>query len=117
MAVYGSVVHVIWQNTSDGTVKYLRGNLDGTSGLQTPFDRDVSARLLRQGADLVTLEGASPNSSYRILASHGGTLHQGTCDAAGRATLPNRFITPDKALLVQVQSLMGPTLLKLGLQP
>ena len=72
---------------------------------------------MRQGADLVTLEGTAPNSTYRILASHGGTLYQGTFDATGRATLPNRFIKPDKALLVQVQSLMGATLLKLGLQP
>ena len=116
VAVYGSVVHVIWQNTSDGTVKYLRGTLDGTSGLHAISNRDASARLLRQGADLITLEGAAPNSTYRILASQGGTLHQGTCDAAGRANLPSRFVTPDRPLLVQVQNLLGPTLLKLGLR-
>jgi hypothetical protein len=117
VAVHGSVVHVIWQNTSDGTVKYLRGTLDGTSGLTTNSARAVSARLLRQGADVVTLEGAAPGSTYRILASHGVTLHEGQCDPAGSATLPRRFITPDRPLLVQVQTLTGPALLKLGLQP
>ena len=117
VAVHGSTVHVIWQNSADGTVKYLRGTLDGASALTSPTPAITTPRLVRQGPDLITLEGAAPGSTYRILASHGATLHKGTCDPSGRASLPSRFLTPGTTLLVQAQASAGPTLLKLGLAP
>jgi hypothetical protein len=110
-------VHVIWQNSADGTVKYLRGTLDGASALTSPTPDITTPRLVRQGPNLVTLEGATPGSSYRILASHGATLHEGTCDSSGRASLPSRFLTPGTPLLVQAQASAGPTLLRLGVAP
>jgi hypothetical protein len=114
VAVHGSTVHVIWQNSADGTVKYLRGTLDGASALTSPTPAITTPRLVRKGPDLITLEGAAPGSTYRILASHGTTLHKGTCDPSGRASLPSRFLTPGTPLLVQAQTPTGPTLLRLG---
>jgi len=108
---------VIWQNSADGTVKYLRGTLDGASALTSPAPAITTPRLVRQGPDLVTVEGAAPGSTYRILTSHGATLHEGTCDPSGRASVPSRFLTHGTPLLVQAQTPSGPTLLKLGLAP
>ena len=114
VAVHGNTVHVIWQNSADGTVKYLRGTLGDPSHLQPTSAAPTGAQLLRQGTGHILLQGATPHSTYRILSATGAIQHEGTCNASGQAILPPRH-TPSPLLLVQAQTPKGGTMLKLGL--
>jgi len=113
VAVHGNTVHVIWQNSADGTVKYLSGTLDGTSALSSPTPSIPSPRLLRHGPDRVLLRDARPGSTYRILDASGATLHEARCTLNGTVDLPSRFLaTP--TLFVQAEGSARPILMRLG---
>lgn len=113
VAVQGNTVHVIWQNSADGTVKYLRGTLDGTSAVQHAPVSTLQPHLTRLGPDRVMLRDARPGSTYRILDASGATLHEARCTLNGTADLPSRFLaTP--TLFVQAEGATLPILLRLG---
>jgi len=109
VAIHGSTVHVIWQNSADGTVKYLRGTLDSTSDL-APSAASARARLVRSALGQVTIQQALPLSAYRIVNAAAATLHGGRCDDLGTATLPTPASGP--LTLVQVEDAQGWTLLR-----
>jgi hypothetical protein len=106
-------VHVIWQNSADGTVKYLRGTLDGTSAVQAAPVSTLKPHLTRLGPDRVMLRDARPGSTYRILDASGAILHKARCTLYGTADLPSRFLaTP--TLFVQAEGATLPILLRVG---
>ena len=82
VAIHGNQLHVIWQNSGDGTVKCLRGTLGDPSHLQPTSEAPTGAQLLRQGTGHILLQGATPHSTYRILSATGAVLHEAP------ATLP-----------------------------
>jgi hypothetical protein len=113
VAIHGNTVHVIWQNSANGTVKYLRGTLDGTSALQPTPSSSSQPRLTRLGPDWVLLRDARPGSTYRILDASGATLHEARCTPNGTANLPTRFLSTP-TLFVQTEGASFPALLRLG---
>ena len=113
VAIHGNVVHLIWQNSQSGTVKYLRGTIDGTESVSTTPKRPI-ASLQRTGPSTVQLVHAVPMSSFDVLDAAGSLLHRGQCDASGTATIPDRF-TQTPVLFVRTQVPDGPRLLRLGL--
>ena len=113
VAIHGNVVHLIWKNSQSGTVKYLRGTIDGTESVSTTPKRPI-ASLQRTGPSTVQLVHAVPMSTFDVLDAAGSLLHRGQCDAFGTATIPDRF-THVPVLFVRTQVPDGPRLLRLGL--
>ena len=119
VAVHGHTVHVIWQNSADGTVKYLRGALTPTTQINPLQNATTSSnpRLERLGPGLVELRGATPHSAYRIYNQSGSLLHEGVCRGDGSSRLPSRVtqLATQAILQVQAQTNRGPVLLRLGI--
>ena len=119
VAIEGSTVHVIWQNSADGTVKYLRGTIDNASGTSTlPGSEEcVGAKLLRLGGNWV-VENAAVNAPYRVCSLHGALLNEGQTDSEGRAVLPSRLgVSASSPMFVQVTSSIGIETLTIPLMP
>ena len=114
LAIHGNTLHLIWQNSASGTVKYLRGilgDLSSTTALQNPDQ----PQLLRKGSARVELVNAMPSSPYLILQTNGSVLHTGQTNGVGTATLPSRFVqSGGPVLLVQTLGNSAPTILKLS---
>ena len=115
VAIHGNDLHVIWQNSGDGTVKYLRGSLESVSQIAPHSKSKQDPRLSRRGVGVVALQGAKAHSTYRILSPTGSILHEGLCDALGGAILPAQH-SHAQLLLVQAQTNQGSIILKLGLE-
>ncbi|MGB1411150.1 MAG: hypothetical protein ACPG59_06370, partial [Flavobacteriaceae bacterium] len=112
VAIHGSKVHIIWKNSGNGQVMYLRGTLGGSGLVES--GPEYGASLRRLGPDQVRIEGALPGASFRVLSSAGAVLHLGRCDSQGAAVLPTK-LAQSKLIEVQVESNIGLELLRLGL--
>lgn len=114
LAIHGNTLHLIWQNSASGTVKYLRGtlgDLSSTAALQHPDQ----PQLLLKGSTSVELVNAMPSTPYLIFQTNGSVLYTGQTNAMGTATLPTRFVqSGSPIMLVQAQGKTAPTVLKLG---
>ena len=118
VAIDGNTVHVIWQNSAGGTVKYLRGTIDGASGFENDAEDAPQARLIPQGGGQTLLVGTTPLSPYSIYSVHGALIASGQTDGQGSALLESaRGQSSTSIWLVHVQSSLGPQLLKLQLAP
>ena len=111
VAVHGNTVHVIWQNSADGTVKYLRGTITGTANTTAPQVHSPSpcAYLQRAGGhNNIHLHGAAPNTLYRVFDLRGACLHEGKTDQEGHAELPFRILNDSSSpLFVSATTIFG----------
>ena len=114
VAIHGSTLHVIWQNSASGTVKYMRGTLDESSSLPSGPPA-LQPELRSLGSDQIELVNTKPNSTYRILQANGSVLFEGQTDGSGAATLPSRFASQGApVVLVQAMGISSPVMLRLG---
>ena len=110
IAIHGNKLHVIWQNSGNGTVKYLRGTIIGTANTTAPQGHSPSpcAYLQRAGGHNIHLHGAEPNTLYRVFDLRGACLHEGKTDQEGHAELPLRILNDSSSpLFVSATTIFG----------